>query len=89
MQPASDREGELTPEQREAVASFEQRPKKRERGLTGGALYLSGCEVELVRDALVLDVRIADVDRDAIESIVVTLDGVEIALLGVHVTDSP
>lgn len=46
-----------------------------------GSLYLSGCDVDLSRNSLVLDVRVSNVDSNRLESIVVTVEGVEIANL--------
>lgn len=47
----------------------------------GGSLYLDGCDVDLSREALVLDVRISKVDSSKLETIVVTIKGVEVASL--------
>lgn len=46
----------------------------------GGTLYLADCEVDLSREGLVLDVRISGIG-DAVETIIVTIEGKEVASL--------
>jgi len=56
--------------------------------VVGGTLYVDGCQVEVFRDNLVLDLRIVDLDSSKIESLNVFLGDVQIASLAA-VTGSP
>ena len=49
--------------------------------VVGGTLYVDGCQVEVFRDNLVLDLRIQKLDPSKIESLNVFLEDVQIASL--------